>query len=165
MVLFLEDEALFASLDRHRSLRIGKRVGLELCEPSGKNDDSVNGTHYVTCKIDYGVLIQQSQIRGVHGLELDASPRTCRSLHIHKSSDCGTSSATTSASRASPPNGTAPRISSALNLPPRQASPPSRAASPMGRTCQFTRTSTTASQCSWTALCISQIWDAKDDME
>ena len=58
------------------SFAIGKWVGVELYEPNGKNDGSVNGTHYfTTCKMNYGVSIRQSQIKGVHGSELDAGLR------------------------------------------------------------------------------------------
>ncbi|KIK02267.1 hypothetical protein K443DRAFT_677778 [Laccaria amethystina LaAM-08-1] len=58
------------------SFAIGKWVGVELYEPNGKNDGSVNGIHYFTCKLNYGVFIRQSQIKGVHGSELDAGPST-----------------------------------------------------------------------------------------
>ena len=60
------------------SFAIGKWVGVELYEPNGKNDGSVNGIHYFTCKINYGVFIRQSQIKGLHGSELDAVPSTVR---------------------------------------------------------------------------------------
>ena len=55
-----------------------KWVSLELYEPDGRNHGSVNGTHYFTRKTNYGVFIRQSQINGVHGSELDASPSTVR---------------------------------------------------------------------------------------
>ena len=63
------------------SFATGKWVGVELCEPNGKNHGFVNGTHYFTCKMKYGVSIRQSQIEGVQvrALELDMGPRMVRS--------------------------------------------------------------------------------------
>ncbi|KAF9478081.1 dynactin [Pholiota conissans] len=55
----------------------GKWVGIELYEKNGKNDGSVDGIAYFTCEQGFGVFVRPSQIRAIHGSELDAvaSPR------------------------------------------------------------------------------------------
>ena len=52
----------------------GKWVGIELYEKNGKNDGSVDGISYFNCELGYGVFVRPSQIRSVHGSELDAGP-------------------------------------------------------------------------------------------
>ena len=49
----------------------GKWVGIELYEKNGKNDGSVDGVVYFSCEMGYGVFVRPSQIRAVHGSELD----------------------------------------------------------------------------------------------
>ncbi|KAG2022561.1 hypothetical protein CC2G_000299 [Coprinopsis cinerea AmutBmut pab1-1] len=56
------------------SFQIGKWVGVELDEPNGKNDGSVQGVQYFTCKPGHGVFLRQSQIKATHGSELDIPP-------------------------------------------------------------------------------------------
>lgn len=41
----------------------GKWVGVELDEPSGKNNGSVKGKHYFDCKPNHGVFVRASQIK------------------------------------------------------------------------------------------------------
>ena len=41
----------------------GKWVGIELDEPSGKNDGTVQGVRYFTCKLPHGVFIRPSQVK------------------------------------------------------------------------------------------------------
>ncbi|GES86297.1 dynactin 1 [Rhizophagus clarus] len=41
----------------------GKWVGVELDEPSGKNNGSVKGKHYFDCKTNHGVFVRASQIK------------------------------------------------------------------------------------------------------
>lgn len=41
----------------------GKWVGIELFEPKGKNDGSIQGIAYFSCKPSYGVFIRPSQVR------------------------------------------------------------------------------------------------------
>jgi dynactin 1 len=43
----------------------GKWVGMELSEPKGKNDGSVAGTRYFTCKLNYGIFVKFSQVKPV----------------------------------------------------------------------------------------------------
>ena len=41
----------------------GKWVGVELNEPVGKNDGSVQGVEYFTCKPNHGLFIRMSQVK------------------------------------------------------------------------------------------------------
>jgi len=52
----------------------GKWVGIELYEKNGKNDGSVDGIAYFNCEMGYGVFVRPSQIKSLHGSELDAAP-------------------------------------------------------------------------------------------
>jgi dynactin 1 len=63
------------------SFSSGKWVGIELNEPKGKNDGSVMGVSYFTCKPNHGVFIKPSQVR-VLGPEAPslAPPSNVRSL-------------------------------------------------------------------------------------
>ncbi|KAG6857289.1 hypothetical protein H0H87_006482 [Tephrocybe sp. NHM501043] len=51
----------------------GKWVGIELYEANGKNDGTVQGVAYFTCKPGYGIFIRGSQIKSTHGPEIEAS--------------------------------------------------------------------------------------------
>uniref|UniRef100_A0AAY5EQZ7 Dynactin subunit 1 n=1 Tax=Electrophorus electricus TaxID=8005 RepID=A0AAY5EQZ7_ELEEL len=42
----------------------GKWVGVILDEPKGKNDGTVQGKSYFTCKENHGIFVRQSQVRG-----------------------------------------------------------------------------------------------------
>lgn len=50
---------------------VGKWIGVELYEPNGKNDGSINGVAYFSCKLNYGVFVRQSQIKNIHGMETE----------------------------------------------------------------------------------------------
>ena len=52
----------------------GKWIGIELYEKNGKNDGSVEGIAYFTCEMGFGVFVRPSQIKAIHGSELDAGP-------------------------------------------------------------------------------------------
>ena len=41
----------------------GKWVGIELNEPVGKNDGTVQGVKYFTCKPNHGMFIRPSQVK------------------------------------------------------------------------------------------------------
>ncbi|KAI0352271.1 dynactin [Trametes cingulata] len=41
----------------------GKWIGIELSEPNGKNDGSVQGVKYFSCRPNYGVFVRPSQVR------------------------------------------------------------------------------------------------------
>lgn len=60
----------------------GKWVGIELYEKNGKNDGTVDGVAYFNCEMGYGVFVRPSQIRGVHGNELDVPPPVCLELQL-----------------------------------------------------------------------------------
>lgn len=47
------------------SFQAGRWVGMELAEPKGKNDGSVNGIRYFTCKPNYGIFVKFSQVKPV----------------------------------------------------------------------------------------------------
>ncbi|KAH8834970.1 dynactin [Flagelloscypha sp. PMI_526] len=49
----------------------GKWIGIELNEPNGKNDGTVQGIPYFTCRAKYGVFVRPSQIKEVIGHERD----------------------------------------------------------------------------------------------
>ncbi|KAF6754161.1 dynactin [Ephemerocybe angulata] len=53
------------------SFQVGKWVGIELDEAIGKNDGSVQGVQYFTCRPNHGVFIRPSKIISTHGSELD----------------------------------------------------------------------------------------------
>ncbi|OSD01208.1 dynactin [Trametes coccinea BRFM310] len=44
----------------------GKWIGIELYEPSGKNDGSVQGVKYFNCKPNYGVFVRPSQVKVIN---------------------------------------------------------------------------------------------------
>lgn len=41
----------------------GKWIGIELDEPQGKNDGTVQGVRYFTCKMGHGVFVRPSQVK------------------------------------------------------------------------------------------------------
>src|SRR6266404_6352249 len=45
------------------SFSSGKWVGIELSEPVGKNDGSVQGVTYFSCRTDHGVFVKASQVK------------------------------------------------------------------------------------------------------
>lgn len=64
----------------------GKWIGIELYEKNGKNDGSVDGVAYFKCELGYGVFVRPSQIRSLHGSELDAltSSVCTNGIFLHK---------------------------------------------------------------------------------
>ncbi|ORX40158.1 dynein associated protein-domain-containing protein [Kockovaella imperatae] len=85
----------------------GKWVGVELLEPSGKNDGSVQGQRYFDCKPKHGVFVRPSQVQI---LEL---PRTSTSRAGSRLGDTGSGSISSIQSRA-----TSPQKTSASGLRP-----------------------------------------------
>ncbi|KAG8906123.1 hypothetical protein FRB99_007513, partial [Tulasnella sp. 403] len=47
------------------SFATGKWVGIELSEPNGKNDGSVEGVAYFRCELKYGMFVRPTQIRSI----------------------------------------------------------------------------------------------------
>jgi dynactin 1 len=41
----------------------GRWIGIELFEPAGKNDGTVQGVEYFRCKPNYGVFVRASQVK------------------------------------------------------------------------------------------------------
>ncbi|PFH49823.1 hypothetical protein AMATHDRAFT_4583 [Amanita thiersii Skay4041] len=55
------------------SFSTGTWIGIELHEPNGKNDGSVNGVPYFSCKMNYGVFVRPGLIKATHGQEPEPS--------------------------------------------------------------------------------------------
>jgi dynactin 1 len=45
------------------SFASGRWVGVELAEPNGKNDGTVQGTRYFTCRMHHGVFCKATQVK------------------------------------------------------------------------------------------------------
>ncbi|KAF7347275.1 CAP-Gly domain-containing protein [Mycena venus] len=138
------------------SFQSGKWIGIELYEPNGKNDGSVNGVSYFTCKPNYGIFVRASQIKGTFGSEIERPPPTTtrpsighqRTSSLRANSMRPPSVSSTSPRAGSPAKPTAsptPALSSSptkktlLSMPPRKSlqstSPPARSAdSPTSKT-------------------------------
>ncbi|KAM5539842.1 hypothetical protein V8D89_006345 [Ganoderma adspersum] len=54
----------------------GKWAGIELSEPNGKNDGTVKGVGYFTCKPHYGVFVRPSQVKVIAATPEPAPPPT-----------------------------------------------------------------------------------------
>ncbi|KAF8079158.1 dynactin [Lyophyllum atratum] len=92
----------------------GKWVGIELYEGNGKNDGSVQGVPYFSCKMGYGIFIRASQIKSTHGPEIERPPPTVRPAVGHQRTNSGLLRAN---SLRTPPS------SNASNASPRSTSP------------------------------------------
>ena len=63
----------------------GKWIGIELEEPIGKNDGSVQGVRYFTCKMPYGVFVRPSQVKGVLALPEPTPPPVSVAMGMFRS--------------------------------------------------------------------------------
>jgi dynactin 1 len=63
----------------HTQFSQGKWIGVELSEPKGKNDGTVNGVAYFSCRLNYGVFVRASQVRV---LEAPKEPATVRLISL-----------------------------------------------------------------------------------
>ncbi|KAH0591318.1 hypothetical protein H2248_001401 [Termitomyces sp. 'cryptogamus'] len=62
----------------------GKWVGIELYETNGKNDGSVQGVSYFTCKMGHGIFVRASQIKSTHGSEFERTAPAARPTVGHQ---------------------------------------------------------------------------------
>ncbi|ESK85145.1 dynactin [Moniliophthora roreri MCA 2997] len=62
--------------------KAGKWIGVELYEKNGKNDGSIEGVQYFSCKMGYGVFVRGSQIKGIVGNERDVKEEKKPSLVV-----------------------------------------------------------------------------------
>ncbi|TFK24263.1 dynactin [Coprinopsis marcescibilis] len=53
---------------------VGTWYGIELDEPNGKNDGSVQGVQYFPCRPGHGVFVRLALIKGIHGTEMRNAP-------------------------------------------------------------------------------------------
>ncbi|KZT02085.1 dynactin [Laetiporus sulphureus 93-53] len=67
------------------SFSAGRWIGIELAESNGKNDGTVQGVKYFTCKPNYGVFVRPSQVKVV-SLESTPSPSASRALAHERTS-------------------------------------------------------------------------------
>ncbi|KAJ3722605.1 dynein associated protein-domain-containing protein [Lentinula raphanica] len=117
----------------------GKWIGVELFEQNGKNDGSVGGVRYFSCKggMGYGVFVRASQIKKIIGNERDSSAKERR---LSVATAPGAPGAPTPARVPRPTlghqrtssigNGLSTAPSSSLRVSPASASGSSRSASP-----------------------------------
>ncbi|TCD64746.1 hypothetical protein EIP91_003668 [Steccherinum ochraceum] len=91
----------------------GKWVGIELFEEQGKNDGTVQGLKYFTCKPAHGIFVKPSQVKVVSNEPqpvLAPAPTIARPLGHQRTSSVGLSRG--SSARASPAIPPSPRASS-----------------------------------------------------
>ncbi|KAH8991941.1 dynein associated protein-domain-containing protein [Lactarius akahatsu] len=114
------------------SFSSGKWVGIELFEPVGKNDGSVQGISYFSCPMHYGVFVKTSQVKLAHAQDL---PPTASS-----GSQSGSQAVSrTSLGHSRTPSASLSRVPSTRSIPP----PSPRASSPLKPgTSQSTRSGT-----------------------
>ncbi|KAF9447534.1 hypothetical protein P691DRAFT_706592 [Macrolepiota fuliginosa MF-IS2] len=96
----------------------GKWIGVELAEPNGKNDGVVNGVSYFSCRMHHGVFVRQSQIKNLHGMEIERPAAATRPGHQRTNSAAlrtstlrpGATPASTSSNASSPRSQSPARI-------------------------------------------------------
>ncbi|KAG6911272.1 hypothetical protein DXG01_002111 [Tephrocybe rancida] len=100
----------------------GKWVGIELYEQNGKNDGTVQGVAYFTCKPSYGIFIRSSQIKSTHGSEIERPAPVVRPNLGHQRTN-SSGLLRTNPQRTPPSSNASPRSTS-----PAKPSTPARAA-------------------------------------
>eukprot|EP00049_Salpingoeca_infusionum_P022399 m.6512 g.6512 ORF g.6512 m.6512 type:complete len:1268 (+) comp5165_c0_seq1:279-4082(+) len=125
----------------------GKWIGLELDEPKGKNDGSVQGEQYFTCEPNYGMFVRQSQLVLLNGDEPAAKPVVSKPVKSPTKAPSKTPSA--QASPAKSVKAAAARAASKLKAPTSKLAKPrsSATSSPSGSSSRLksTRSSTGSS--------------------
>ncbi|KAG2122581.1 dynein associated protein-domain-containing protein [Suillus clintonianus] len=67
------------------SFSAGKWIGIELAEPKGKNDGSLQGLTYFSCKPNHGVFVRPSQVKVINAEPEPQPPRTvARTVMSHQ---------------------------------------------------------------------------------
>ncbi|KAG6865099.1 hypothetical protein C0991_005060 [Blastosporella zonata] len=100
----------------------GKWVGIELYDGNGKNDGTVQGVAYFTCKPGYGIFIRASQIKSTHGSEIErVAPAARPNLGHQRTNSSGL--LRTNSIRTPPSSNASPRSTS-----PAKPATPARAA-------------------------------------
>ncbi|KAF8346896.1 dynactin [Amanita rubescens] len=101
------------------SFSTGLWIGIELYDPNGKNDGSVNAVPYFSCKMNYGVFVRPGLIKATYGLEPSRlpAPGVRPALSHHRTPSASgllrTNSTRSNASSA----GTSPRPTSPAKVP------------------------------------------------
>ncbi|KAF7320182.1 CAP-Gly domain-containing protein [Mycena kentingensis (nom. inval.)] len=84
----------------------GQWIGIELNEPNGKNDGSVNGVSYFSCKAGHGIFVRAPLIKSVLGMEPErrapATPAITRPAMGHQRTNSLRANAIRSGSSSSP---------------------------------------------------------------
>ncbi|KAL0951934.1 hypothetical protein HGRIS_008587 [Hohenbuehelia grisea] len=95
------------------SFQAGKWVGIELYEPKGKNDGSVQGVQYFTCKMLHGMFVRPSQVKAILGMEKPAASMSRSTLGHQRSNSLRSSTSP----RAGSPQKAAATSSAGLKAP------------------------------------------------
>jgi CAP-Gly domain-containing linker protein 3/4 len=68
MSVFVNKEKGIVQYIGHTEFAAGVWLGIELRRPSGKNDGSVNGKRYFSCKPSYGIFVKPEKAthRGIN---------------------------------------------------------------------------------------------------
>ncbi|TFK65445.1 hypothetical protein BDN72DRAFT_824554 [Pluteus cervinus] len=112
------------------SFSAGKWVGVELDEPKGKNDGSVQGTQYFTSRVGHGVFVRPSQIKATFGSELDRPPPPsapiARPAGHQRTGSTSLLRTNSNSFRSSPSSNGSPRAASPVKLPGASPAPSPR---------------------------------------
>ncbi|KAG1848525.1 dynein associated protein-domain-containing protein [Suillus subalutaceus] len=125
------------------SFSSGKWIGIELHEPKGKNDGSLQGLTYFSCKPNHGVFVRPSQVKVINAEPEPQPPKTqvARTVMSHqRTPSTGVSRA--ASLRSNGASGSSSRSSSPVKATPSASTSASAVASP--RTSRLTAPSSPA---------------------
>ncbi|KAJ7163329.1 dynein associated protein-domain-containing protein [Mycena filopes] len=109
------------------SFMAGKWVGIELYDQNGKNDGSVGGVSYFTCKPGYGIFVRASQIKSTHGSEIERTPApTTRPAIGHQRTNSLRNNARPPSVSSTSPRSASPAKPNVATSPPAAGSPTKR---------------------------------------